>query len=191
MISPAYDTPQPPAQCERREPRTNLFVLATLVASGTANRIKVRNISASGALVEGAVLPRPGAAITLSRGDAALTGRVMWCAGGKAGLQFDGRAVVAQWLPSTNGAQREVDRSTALAQAERAAGILPASAPAPLPSTALTAIDLVAMANALDHLADEMAGDRDVIAKYLGQLQILDVAAQALRKCGQAMRQAS
>lgn len=180
MISAAYETPAPFEDCGRREARTNMFVLATLVSGTASNRVKIRNMSASGALIEGPLLPRAGATFSLCRADTTLTGRVAWSAGNRAGLSFDVRAIVADWLPSTNAGQRATDQAVQLAKAEKAAGILPTSN-APLQPSAILAKDLTTMAAMLDQLADELAGDPQVVAKFMTKLQILDIAGQALR----------
>lgn len=180
MISAAYEAPAVFEDCARREIRTNMFVLATLVSGTASNRVKIRNMSASGALIEGPLLPRTGATFSLCRADTTLTGRVVWSTDGRAGLAFDGRAVVADWLPSTNAGQRATDQAVQLAKAEKAAGLLPSSQSTLAPS-AILAKDLATMAAMLDQLADELAGDPQVVAKFMTKLQILDIAGQALR----------
>lgn len=180
MISAAYENPLPFQDCARSEVRTNMFVLATLVAGTASNRVKIRNMSPSGALIEGPLLPRTGTTFSLCRADTTLTGRVAWSTGNRAGLSFDGRAVVADWLPSTNAGQRATDQAVQLAKAEKLAGLLPSSQ-SPLPTSAILARDLTAMAAMLDQLADELSSDPQVVAKYMTKLQVLDIAGQALR----------
>ncbi|WP_375289033.1 PilZ domain-containing protein [Qipengyuania sp.] len=181
MLSAAYTLPETRADCGRTEVRTNMFVLAMLVAEGVSNKVKIRNMSPSGALIEGPLLPRPGNAIKLCRAETTLTGHVVWSVGKHAGLRFRERAVVSDWLPATNGGQRAVDQAVALAKAEKDAGLLPSSS-APLPSSAISAADVMAIAAAVDQLADELASDPAVIAKFMNKLQILDIAGQTLKK---------
>ena len=181
MLSAAYDAPERFAACNRVEDRTNMFVLATLVAEGVSNRVKIRNMSPSGALIEGPLLPRPGVGIQLCRADTTLSGQVVWSQGKHAGLRFRERAVVGDWLPTTNGGQRAVDQAVALAKAEKDAGLLP-SARAPLPTSVISSADLMMMAKLVDELADELASDMAVVSKYMNKLQILDIAGQTLKK---------
>lgn len=113
-------------------------------------------------------------------------GKVVWCSQHKAGLRFDGYAGIAQWLPSTNGAQIDTDREVELAKAERRAGLLPSSV-APIPSSTMLAADLKAMAIPLNHLSDDLASDPAVVSKYMTQLQILKIAGLALTGCANGL----
>ena len=72
MLSAAYEQPEQYPDCARVEPRTNMFVMAALVTGHTRETVKVRNMSASGALVEGPTLPNPGTPCLLNRGEIAL-----------------------------------------------------------------------------------------------------------------------
>ena len=84
----------------RLESRSNVFVMAALYADGrSATPVRVRNISRTGALVEGAALPRIGTVVRLSRASLSASGSVIWLEQGKAGLQFDAPVGVADWLP--------------------------------------------------------------------------------------------
>ena len=42
-------------------------------------------------------------------------------------------------------------------------------------------------AAAIEQLADQLAGDPDVVARYMTKLQSLDIAAQTLRKLAEQM----
>lgn len=175
-----------PEGCKRQHERTSLLVIASLLANGVSNRIKVRNLSASGAMIEGASLPREGARIDLRRGAVSLPGRVVWSTGGRAGLEFHGYATAEDWLPNTNPDQRKVDAAAELARQERAVGLATRAA-AQLPTSARSAAEIAEIANLLDDLADDLAGDPVVIVRYLSKLQVLDVAGQALRATANLM----
>ena len=126
----------PDAASEGRiERRTNMFVMASLVADAGSGPVKMRNLSAHGALVEGAVLPRAGVDLfgarivrgsdadlqsvlpragsrfRLYRGELSIWGKVVWSDHGRAGLRFDSLAIVSDWLPraQTNVAQQRID----------------------------------------------------------------------------------
>ena len=121
MLSAAYEQPEQYPDCARVEPRTNMFVMAALVTGHTRETVKVRNMSASGALVEGSTLPHPGTPCLLNRGEIALEAEVVWMKFGKAGLRFAQRADVAQWLPSGRRSQSDVDDAVRQAKAAQAA----------------------------------------------------------------------
>lgn len=72
----------------RRERRSNVLLRAELELSGRALEVRLRNLSAEGALVEGEVLPVEGAEIRFRRHELAVTGRVVWVRGKRAGLSF-------------------------------------------------------------------------------------------------------
>ena len=101
-----------------------MFVMAALVTGHTRETVKVRNMSASGALVEGSTLPHPGTPCLLKRGEIALEAEVVWMKFGKAGLRFARRADVAQWLPSGRRSQSDVDDAVRQAKAAQAATVL-------------------------------------------------------------------
>ncbi|MGH6706926.1 MAG: PilZ domain-containing protein [Sphingomicrobium sp.] len=82
----------------RRQPRTHLFVAATIYSDGDAARVRIRNMSPSGVLIEGADLPEPGTAVTLKRGSLEASGEVAWKADQKAGIAFSSAVQVASWM---------------------------------------------------------------------------------------------
>lgn len=94
----------------RVERRTNMFVMASLIARSASGPVRVRNLSSTGALIEGAVIPAPGERVFLRRAGATVVGEVIWSRDGRAGLRSDSRVTVADWLPRANcSAQQRVD----------------------------------------------------------------------------------
>ena len=75
----------------RRSPRSNVLMQASLELSGTSLPVKLRNLSEDGALVEADKLPVEGSAIVFRRGDLSVPGRVAWVKGGHAGIGFTGK----------------------------------------------------------------------------------------------------
>lgn len=166
-----------------REPRTNLFVLATMTARGASGPVRIRNLSPCGAMIEGASLPAAGERYELTRGANSVGGRVVWCAEGRAGLRFEGRVEVAAWMPSGHAAQLRVDQ---VFQQIKTIPAAPVPVPAPaLPLTldaALSPTQLRRLARDIESLADDLADDAAVVARFATKLQTLDLASQALRK---------
>jgi hypothetical protein len=72
----------------RRQRRSNVLMTAQLELSGRALEVKLRNLSAEGALVEGDVLPVEGAEIRFRRNELAVSGKIVWVRGNRAGLSF-------------------------------------------------------------------------------------------------------
>jgi hypothetical protein len=165
----------------RIELRTNLFVLATVAGKDVAGPVKIRNLSPSGALIEGALLPAAGERIELRRGAMIAHGNVAWCQDGRAGMRFDARVKVAEWMPGANTQQQRVDGMVERARtgaipsfdlADRTAFRFPTLAPA----------ELRRLASALDGLADDLTTETGIVDRYATKLQSLDLAAQVLRR---------
>lgn len=97
---------------QRAAPRTALFVAAVIVIHGQANAVRIRNLSPSGALIEGPVLPRTGEAATLVRAHLRITGKAAWVDDDHCGFVFDQAADVAEWMARGPGLRsRGVDCS--------------------------------------------------------------------------------
>ena len=73
----------------RKSRRSNVLMAASLELSGTSVPVKLRNLSADGALVEGDKLPVEGAAILFRKGDLSVSGHVAWVKGRQAGVSFE------------------------------------------------------------------------------------------------------
>jgi hypothetical protein len=72
----------------RKTRRSNVLMAASLELSGTSVPVKLRNLSADGALVEGDKLPIEGASILFRKGDLSMPGNVAWVKGRQAGVSF-------------------------------------------------------------------------------------------------------
>lgn len=72
----------------RKNRRSNVLMSASLELSGTSVAVKLRNLSAEGALVEGDRLPVEGASVLFRKGDLSMPGRVAWVNDRQAGVNF-------------------------------------------------------------------------------------------------------
>lgn len=72
----------------RKSRRSNVLMSASLELSGTSLSVKLRNLSADGALVEGDKLPVEGASVLFRKGDLSMAGQVAWVKGCQAGVSF-------------------------------------------------------------------------------------------------------
>lgn len=72
----------------RRSRRSQLLMTATLEISGRAVKVKLRNLSAEGARVEGDKLPIEGTDLLFRKGDLAVSGQIIWSKGRQAGIGF-------------------------------------------------------------------------------------------------------
>jgi hypothetical protein len=74
----------------RRSRRSNVLLAAFIEASGTVNKVKLRNLSTEGALIEGDDLPVEGSEVLFRRNDLSVKGRIAWVDGKHAGVAFVG-----------------------------------------------------------------------------------------------------
>ena len=79
---------QSSASQNRKNRRSNVLMSASLELSGTSLPVKLRNLSAEGALVEGDNLPVEGASILFRKGDLSIDGTDAWVKGRQAGVSF-------------------------------------------------------------------------------------------------------
>jgi hypothetical protein len=72
----------------RKSRRSNVLMSASLELSGASLPVKLRNLSADGARVEGDKLPVEGASVLFRKGDLSMPGTVAWVKGRQAGVSF-------------------------------------------------------------------------------------------------------
>ena len=72
----------------RKTRRSNVLMSASLELSGTSLPVKLRNLSAEGALVEGDKLPVEASSVLFRKGDLSMPGQVAWVKGRQAGINF-------------------------------------------------------------------------------------------------------
>ena len=68
-----------------------MLLSAKIDVDGVDVAVILRNLSAEGALIEGAQLPREGATTRFIRNDLSVGGRIVWVEGRYAGVAFDRR----------------------------------------------------------------------------------------------------
>jgi hypothetical protein len=179
---------------DRASPRTNLLLSATAEVAGRSLPVRIRNLSETGAMIEGAGLPEAGMTLTLMRGDLQVSATVAWAAGGRRGVRFDGPTPVEEWTGGVKPRpldctglrnQRRVDAI----QAEARAGINPVqqtTAPEPKPPAPLTDLDkrlaheLGYVQRLLESLGDELIKDLFLVQRHGQSLQSLDLVNQIL-----------
>ena len=72
----------------RRSRRSTLWMAASLEHEGGLTPVRLRNLSAQGALVEGEHGLVPGAEVVFRKKDLAVAGRIAWVDGCRAGIAF-------------------------------------------------------------------------------------------------------
>jgi hypothetical protein len=161
-----------------------MFVMATIYDDTGSAPVKVRDMSTSGALIEGPVIPTPGTQVRLSRGSINVTGKIAWSRNGRAGLTFASGVSVSDWMPNGRApsAQQRVDEVVQQAKAGRNAGAEPSTSIPQLPSSRPTALELALLTRAVEALANDLADDPAFVERYGPRLQTLDLVAEALRR---------
>lgn len=73
----------------RRSRRSNVLLTATIEVAGEMLPVKLRNLSADGALVEAPLLPAAETKIVFHRKDLCVRGKIAWVGGNHAGVEFN------------------------------------------------------------------------------------------------------
>jgi hypothetical protein len=198
-VSGLYRSPQADALAAGghapRPPRKNLLLGATIEAGALKAPVRLRNLSSSGAMLEGAVLPDPGVSLVLHRSDIRMGATVVWHVQGRCGVRFDETSIsVDEWVagvrtPSFRGQQGQA-RVDAIQDAVRT-GSLPAEAPVPASARlsvaeleARVAEEIIYVRRLLDELGEDVADDPIVLQRHMRALQNLDRASQMLEHLG-------
>lgn len=90
------------AATNERAPRAPVFLMADLDSECGPAKVKLRNVSSGGALVEGADLPRLGMDVIFARNGVTVTGMIVWRDGKFAGVRFDAPVDVERILRTIN-----------------------------------------------------------------------------------------
>jgi len=171
---------RPDAPEGRRHERTHLFLAASLHSSAGSCPVHVRNISASGALIEGLIVPGPGDSLILRRGSLKMSATIVWKAGRKAGISFASAIPVADWMarqPSAHqGRVDDIIHAVRSGGGNRQNGLSELKEATPEQSLES---DLMALKRTLAELEKGLLGDVILIATH-PEIQLLDIAQQAV-----------
>ena len=74
---------------QRRSPRYRVLLIARLVTTYSERIVKLRDLSTTGAMIEGPRIPPPGTDILLQRGSLEVFGTIVWAKDMQAGIAFD------------------------------------------------------------------------------------------------------
>jgi hypothetical protein len=72
----------------RRQRRSNVLLTAVVEVSNRLHDVKLRNLSAEGALIEGPDLPGEDTEISFRKGDLVVPGKIVWVSNNRAGINF-------------------------------------------------------------------------------------------------------
>lgn len=74
---------------QRQRPRYRVLLSAVLITTADEQSVRVRDLSATGAMIEGARLPPPGTDVLIRRGSVEFFASVAWRDGTRGGVEFD------------------------------------------------------------------------------------------------------
>jgi hypothetical protein len=157
---------------------------ATIRFGSQQSAVTIRNLSATGAMLDGSLAPEAGSDVVLSRGSLEAPAEVVWCAQGRMGLRFSGEIAVDKWLASRGQTgQVQVDRIVSDFKSGRPSSGLIAS-----PSVTTESISNIKVADSLklvatmlSELEDELSSSQEILSAHGEKLQSLDLANQMLQ----------
>lgn len=98
----------------RSDPRTNVFLMATLYTTEGSYPVRVRNLSLFGALLESGELPEKHVPVLLKRGSLSVRGELAWQRSKYCGVRFKDSIDVAEWVKRSGpDGQQKVDAAIA------------------------------------------------------------------------------
>ena len=172
----------------RTQPRTHLFVAATLYSEAGSVPVRVRNMSPSGALIESATIPDPGTKAILRRGSLHAAGRIAWKLAGKGGVAFETAIYVADWMSRLPGiSQQRIDQIVSKYKSDGQMGhdsVVDDNASA---STSSIEEELSALRAELAELEASLVGDLILVATH-PEIQTLDISRQRIDRIIKQLR---
>ena len=158
--------------------RSNVFLVAALKTLEGTVPVRVRNLSATGALLEGDGLPGDAVGVLLERGQLSVHGEIAWRSGMQCGMRFDAEISVDDWVKrGGHPGQQAVDRDVAsLKKTEWPSG---EPATRALPVTKFHSIKSIC--GALDATCERLASSEEMSVKLAEEVLKLHGITQALR----------
>ncbi|WP_294120407.1 PilZ domain-containing protein [Sphingomonas sp.] len=164
----------------RKQQRTHLFVTATLYSEAGSVPVRVRNMSPSGALIECAEIPEPGARAVLKRGSLQASGQIAWSLDGKGGIAFENETFVTDWMSRPPAAhQQRIDRAVNDFRSCSGAGADSADDDQLASGSRSTVEELFALRAELSELGTSLVDDLIMVAMH-PEIQILDISIQRI-----------
>ncbi|HEY0419585.1 MAG TPA: PilZ domain-containing protein [Acetobacteraceae bacterium] len=168
--------------------RTFLMLAATARCGGQSLPIRIRNVSETGALIEGETLPAAGDPIHLSRGETEIDGVVAWASGIRRGVHFSHPVPVDTWRSGKPVAPQPGQGRVDLIQAAVRSGQGQKAGPAAIPTEerwvgqldARMGEEIAFVQRLIEALGDELVADPAILHRHAQVLQNIDLASQIL-----------
>lgn len=185
MMAERVETDDP--QKQRTSPRARLFLSATIHFDRGSAAIRLRDLSVTGARIEGSRLPGVGASVQITRGALQENGTIVWRDPKGCGVRFDEPVDLDDWMPGLAARDQIVVDDMVATVRSGDAEILPFPsplAPPPIPLNAMLpqrlAEELAYVGRLLESLGDDLCNEPLVVMRYAEKLQNLDISAQIL-----------
>lgn len=163
----------------RTNPRSHVFLIAILSTGATSCAVRVRNLSAHGALLEGDNLPAEKRTVSLRRGSLATAGLIAWSRGRQCGIRFVEPIAVAEWVERAGPVgQQRIDATVAEFRESLGMWRNPAH------SREADQHSLVEMSAALLNSCERLAALPDKSVELAEELLKIEAAARVLRDFG-------
>jgi hypothetical protein len=146
------------------------MLAAKVRTNGLDLSVRMRNMSASGALLEGAILPEPGSMVVVSRNVHCVAAEVRWVAAGCCGVKFVEVVNVAVWTGAKAPPQAP---SSSQGSPDQDAGLEDA-----IPHR--VGEELAYVQRIIENLGDELSSSPFIVQRYPATLQSFDLANQLL-----------
>ncbi|MEO5773111.1 MAG: hypothetical protein ABIQ32_03200 [Sphingomicrobium sp.] len=166
--------------------RRTMFLGALLCRGTEEAPVKIRNMSALGALVDSPIVPAPNSLIQLVRGHYVATGRVVWSGGGRCGIRFCSEISVNDWL-----APIEAQRAPPVASEPRATAPLQHVEPAAAPQAEPAPDDLRKAAALVEKVARTLAADAEFLRRHMTEGRSLIAAMNILNRLTERLEPAT
>jgi hypothetical protein len=157
--------------------RSRVMLAATMLVRGLACNVRIRNVSETGALIEGDVLPEVGASLLLQRGNHEVGAEVVWVRAGRCGVRFAGLIVVSEWAGVQATTRSDPDSSPL------PSSLLPQPAPPAAGETLLprrVAEEIAYVQRLIDSIGEELVANPVFVNRYQRSFQNFDLASQIL-----------
>lgn len=163
----------------RSDPRSHVFLMAVLCVGPTNYPVRVRNLSARGALLEGDSLPKNKSIFCLKRGSLAAAGEIAWLKSNQCGVRFSESITVADWVDRVGPVeQQRIDATVAAYRSGLTSRSAPISKSGPDRQT------LLELSEILHGVSERLAALPEMSIAIAEELIRLDAAAQRLAGMG-------
>jgi len=168
-----------------RAPRKSLMLAAAIRVDGFSAPVRIRNLSNTGAMIDGPVLPEVGLQVELERMKLVVPATVVWSNYGRCGLRLERQLAVEDWVAGQSSgspfANRQQARVDGIQAAVREGAELPqvadqqATEPKPIPLKTGVARELERLHASLEDSGINLASDPAVLASHGETLQAIDL----------------